>query len=97
MCCGARAWRRVMLVAGFLLMGLAAQAQEQPKHAVSGFRDARFGMTEAEVRAAVKKSFAVRGAAPRRRHQVSGESRRERDDVPRSEEGAEARHQLHRG
>ena len=104
MCCGARAWRRVMLVAVFLLMGLAAQAQEQPKQAqeqpkyeVSGFRDARFGMTEAEVRAAVKKSFAVRGAAPRRRHQVSGESRRERDDVPRSEEGAEARHQLHRG
>src|SRR6516162_6701251 len=81
MCCGARAWRRVMLVAGFLLMGLAAQAQEQPKQAqeqpkqaqeqpkqaqeqpkyeVSGFRDARFGMTEAEVRAAVKKSFAVK-------------------------------------
>ena len=67
MCCGARAWRRVMLVAVFLLMGLAAQAQEQPKQAqeqpkyeVSGFRDARFGMTEAEVRAAVKKSFAVK-------------------------------------
>src|SRR5499427_8484013 len=83
MCCGARAWRRVMLVAGFLLMGLAAQAQEQskqaqeqpkqaqeqpkqaqeqPQYEVTGFRDARFGMTEAEVRAAVKKSFAVKDA-----------------------------------
>jgi len=69
MCCGARAWRRVVLVAGFLLMGLAAQAQDQPKQAqdqpkyeVTGFRDARFGMTEADVRAAVKKSFAVKDA-----------------------------------
>ena len=79
MCCGARAWRRVVLVAGFLLMGWAAQAQDrpkqaqdqpkqaqdQPKYEVTGFRDARFGMTEAEVRAAVKKSFAVQ----RRRYQ----------------------------
>src|SRR5262247_2151537 len=69
MCCGARAWRRVVLVAGFLLMGLAAQAQDPPKQAqdlpkyeVTGFRDARFGMTEAEVRAGVKKSFAVKDA-----------------------------------
>jgi hypothetical protein len=69
MCCGARAWRPVVLVAGFLLMGLAAQAQDPPKQAqdlpkyeVTGFRDARFGMTEAEVRAAVKKSFAVKDA-----------------------------------
>ena len=70
MCCGARAWRRVVLVAGFLLMGWAAQAQDQPKqqpqdqpkYEVTGFRDARFGMTEAEVRAALKKSFAVKDA-----------------------------------
>ena len=70
MCCGARAWRRVVLVAGFLLMGWAAQAQDQPKqqpqdqpkYEVTGFRDARFGMTEAEVRAAVKKSLAVKDA-----------------------------------
>jgi hypothetical protein len=70
MCCGARAWRRVALVAGFLLMGWAAQAQDQPKqqpqdqpkYEVTGFRDARFGMTEAEVRAALKKSFAVKDA-----------------------------------
>lgn len=59
--CGARARRRVALVAGFLLLGLglAAQAQDLPKYEVTGFRDLRFGMTEAEVRAAVKKSFAV--------------------------------------
>jgi len=70
MCCGARAWRRVALVAGFLLMGWAAQAQDQPKqqpqdqprYEVTGFRDARFGMTEADVRAVVKKSFAVKDA-----------------------------------
>jgi len=70
MCCGARAWRRVVLVAGSLLMGWAAQAQEQskqqppdqPKYEVTGFRDARFGMTEADVRAVVKKSFAVKDA-----------------------------------
>jgi hypothetical protein len=70
MCCGARAWRRVVLVAGFLLTGWAAQAQDQPKqqpqdqpkYEVTGFRDARFGMTEAEVRAAVKKSLAVKDA-----------------------------------
>jgi hypothetical protein len=67
MCCGARAWRRVVLVAGFLLIGWAAQAQDQqaqdqPKYEVTGFRDARFGMTEAEVRAAAKKAFAVKDA-----------------------------------
>jgi len=50
MCCGARAWRRVVLVAGFLLMGWAAQAQDQPKQAqdqpkyeVTGFRDGGSG------------------------------------------------------
>jgi len=58
--CGARARRRVALVAGFLLgFGLAAQAQDLPKYEVTGFRDVRFGMTEAEVRAALKKAFAV--------------------------------------
>src|SRR2546425_2539191 len=70
MCCGARAGRRVTLVAGFLLIGLGLaqaqdqlqRAQEQPKYEVTGFRDARFGMTEADVRAVVKKSFAVKDA-----------------------------------
>jgi hypothetical protein len=70
MCCGARAWRRVTLVAGFLLIGLGLaqaqdqpqRAQEQPNYEVTGFRDARFGMTEADVRAAVKKSFTVKDA-----------------------------------
>jgi hypothetical protein len=51
-------------------MGWAAQAQDQPKqqpqdqprYEVTGFRDARFGMTDADVRAVVKKSFAVKDA-----------------------------------
>jgi hypothetical protein len=37
----------------------AALAQEPPKYQVTGFRDARFGMTEAEVREAAKKTFGV--------------------------------------
>ena len=83
MCCGARAWRRVTLVAGFLLMGLAAQAQDQPKQAqdqpkyeVTGFRDARFGIAEAEVRAAVKKSFAVKDADIKKRARILRRERR---------------------
>jgi hypothetical protein len=60
--CGRRAGWRVVLVAGFFLTGLAAIAQELPKYEVTGFRDARFGMTEPEVRAAIKKSFAVKDA-----------------------------------
>jgi hypothetical protein len=64
MCCGDRANGQLLLVAGFLLMvlGLAANAQDLPKYEVTGFRDARFGMTEPEVRAVVKKSFAVKDA-----------------------------------
>jgi hypothetical protein len=63
MSCGARA-RRVGLVVVLLLIGLgwAAEAQDRPKYEVSGFRDARFGMTEREVRAAVAKSFGVKDA-----------------------------------
>src|SRR5262249_29851779 len=104
MCCGARAWRRVTLVAGFLLMGLAAQAQDQPKQAqdqpkqaqdqpqqaqdqpkqakaklkyeVTGFRAARFGMAKAEVRAAVKKSFAVKDADIKKRARILRRERR---------------------
>jgi hypothetical protein len=37
----------------------AAGAQEPPKYQVTGFRGARFGMTEAEVRQVAKKSFRV--------------------------------------
>jgi len=64
MCCGDRANGQLLLVAGFLLMvlGLAANAQDLPKYEVTGFRDARSGMTEPEVRAVVKKSFAVKDA-----------------------------------
>jgi hypothetical protein len=36
--------------------------QELPKYEVTGFREARFGMTEAEVRAAVSKAFALKPA-----------------------------------
>src|SRR5215467_11743620 len=50
MCCGARAWRRVVLVAGFLLMGWAAQAQDQPKQAQDQPSDERYpsDLTDAE-------------------------------------------------
>jgi len=60
--CSTRAQRRVAFVIGFLLIGLgwAAEAQDLPKYEVTGFRDARFGMTEPEVRAAIKTFFAVK-------------------------------------
>ncbi len=53
----------VVLVA----LSLPAQAQEPPeqelpKYEVIGFREARFGMTEAEVRAAITKSFGIKSA-----------------------------------
>ena len=37
----------------------AAHAQEPPKYQVTGFRGARFGMTEAEVRQAARTAFGV--------------------------------------
>jgi len=40
----------------------AASAQDLPKYEVTGFRDARFGMTEPEVRATVAKSFGIKDA-----------------------------------
>jgi hypothetical protein len=49
----------VVLVAVF--SGWAA-AQEPTKYEVTSFRDARFGMSEQEVRAAVEKSFAIKDA-----------------------------------
>jgi hypothetical protein len=62
--CSARAQRWVALAVCVLFIGLdsRAQAQELPKYEVTGFRDARFGMTEPEVRAAIKKSFALKDA-----------------------------------
>jgi hypothetical protein len=64
MVCSARAQRGVALALCVLFIGLGsrAQAQELPKYEVTGFRDAQFGMTEPEVRAAIKKSFAVKDA-----------------------------------
>jgi hypothetical protein len=61
---GALARRQgVFFAAGFcLILCLAANAQELPKYEVTGFRDARFGMTEPEVRTAIKKSFSVKDA-----------------------------------
>lgn len=38
----------------------SASAQELPAYEVTGFRDARFGMTEQEVRAVVAKDFALK-------------------------------------
>jgi hypothetical protein len=40
----------------------AAAAEDVPKYEVTGFRDARFGMTEPEVRAVVAKSLGVKPA-----------------------------------
>jgi hypothetical protein len=42
-------------------MGPAA-AQDLPKYEVTGFRDVRFGMNEAEVKALVTKSFGVKAS-----------------------------------
>jgi hypothetical protein len=71
--CGARAGRAGTIVAVLLVVpSLFAQAQpapkqetakqELPKYEVAGFREARFGMTEPDVRAVVAKSLAVKPA-----------------------------------
>ena len=71
--CGARAGRTGTIVAIFLVVpSLFAQAQpapkqetakqEFPKYEVTGFREARFGMTEPDVRAVVAKALAVKPA-----------------------------------
>lgn len=65
---GCGAWApRGRFVACCLLIALslparAEQPPELPKYEVTGFRDARFGMTEPEVRAAVSKSFGIKPA-----------------------------------
>src|SRR5215831_19468880 len=58
----AQRWVAPALCVLFIGLGSRAQAQDLPKYEVTGFRDARFGMTEPEVRAAIKKSFAVKDA-----------------------------------
>jgi hypothetical protein len=63
----ARRLAHVLSCAGLALMIAAVspvgsgapRAQEPPKYQVTGFRGARFGMTEAEVRLAARKSFGV--------------------------------------
>jgi hypothetical protein len=63
MSCGAWARRAGPVVLLLLLAAtLPAKAEDLPKYEVSGFRDARFGMTEAEVRAVVTKSLGVKAA-----------------------------------
>jgi hypothetical protein len=50
------------VTAALMAAPMAASAQELPKYEVAGFRDARFGMTEQEVRAVVTKTLGVKPA-----------------------------------
>lgn len=53
--------RRVLFGASALIAAaMPAIAQDQAKYEVTGFRDAKFGMTEAEVKATVVKSFGIK-------------------------------------
>src|SRR5438132_784735 len=57
----AGAVRALVFAAALLLTPIViASAQELPKYEVTGFRDARFGMGEPEVRAAITKSLGVK-------------------------------------
>ena len=47
---------------GATSLAYAVETPALPKYEVTGFRDVRFGMTEAEVRAAATKAFAVKPA-----------------------------------
>ena len=49
----------LLMAAAAPLTSGAARAQEPPKYQVTGFRGARFGMTEDEVRETARKTFAV--------------------------------------
>jgi hypothetical protein len=49
-----------LILAAVSAAGQRAMAQELQKYEVTGFRDARFGMTEAEVRATIIKSFGLK-------------------------------------
>jgi hypothetical protein len=52
----------VLALASLLTLVVMASAQELSKYEVTGFRDARFGMSEPEVRAVVTKSLGVKAA-----------------------------------
>ena len=58
----AAALRAVTLCAATLLSIAGVSAQSLPKYEVTGFRDARFGMSEPEVRALIVKTFGVKPA-----------------------------------
>ncbi|MBV8837149.1 MAG: hypothetical protein JO000_11475 [Alphaproteobacteria bacterium] len=51
-------------LAGVMILATlgAASSQDAPKYEVSGFRDVRFGMSEADVRAAASKAFNLKPA-----------------------------------
>jgi len=60
-------WRkhavRFALAGGVIIAALGiASAQEAPKYEVNGFRDVRFGMSEAEVRTVATKAFNLKPA-----------------------------------
>jgi hypothetical protein len=57
---GLRTIKAVLLLAFAAVYAATAAAQDLAKYEVTGFRDARFGMTEAEVKASVVKTFAVK-------------------------------------
>jgi len=49
-----------LLLAAVSVTGRTATAQDLQKYEVTGFRDAKFGMSEAEVRATIIKSFGLK-------------------------------------
>ena len=55
-CCGLTV---LILAASLLRPGVAAAQGSPPRYEVTGFREARFGMTEFEVRQIARKSFGV--------------------------------------
>ena len=61
--CGAVTWLVTWLILAVSPMrpdvAMAQGLRSEPRYEVSGFRDARFGMTEAEVRLSAKTSFRV--------------------------------------
>lgn len=53
--------RRILCgILAIIALAMPAAAQELTKYEVTGFRDAKFGMTETEVKATVAKSFGIK-------------------------------------